>query len=182
MRYAVRGAIAATVLIGSSLIIGTASAKTVKECNEEYAANKAAIQGAGQKKKDFITACRAGTETIPGAAAAPTSAAPVFPAPAPTAAPAAPTSPATVPTARRAPAAPSRAPGAGTPSAANQFSTDSQAKAKCPGDTVVWVNIKSRVYHFAGHRDYGNTKSGAYMCEADATAAGNRAPKNEKHP
>jgi hypothetical protein len=45
------------------------SAKTVRACNNEYAANKAAIQGSGQKKKDFITACRADAETIPGSKA-----------------------------------------------------------------------------------------------------------------
>jgi len=29
---------------------------------------------------------------------------------------------------------------------------------------------------------YGTTKEGAYMCEADAKAAGNRAAKDERHP
>jgi hypothetical protein len=47
---------------------------------------------------------------------------------------------------------------------------------------VVWVNDKSHVYHFPGTRDYGNTKHGEYMCEADAQSAGNRAAKNEHHP
>ena len=47
---------------------------------------------------------------------------------------------------------------------------------------MVWVNTKSKVYHFANSRNYGKTKSGAYMCEAQATATGNRAAKNEKHP
>ena len=46
-----------------------ASAKTVKECDAEYAANKGAIKGSGEKKKDFVDACRAGTESIPGGAA-----------------------------------------------------------------------------------------------------------------
>jgi hypothetical protein len=65
---------------------------------------------------------------------------------------------------------------------AGQFTTDTQARALYPSDTVVWVNTKSNIYHFAGKRDYGNTKQGAYMCEADAKAAGDRAAKNEKHP
>ena len=43
-------------------------AKTAGVCAAEYKDNKAAIKGAGQKKKDFITACRADQETIPGAA------------------------------------------------------------------------------------------------------------------
>jgi hypothetical protein len=46
----------------------------------------------------------------------------------------------------------------------------------------VWVNTKSGVYHFAGTHNYGTTKEGTYMCEADAKAAGDRAAENEKHP
>ena len=41
--------------------------------------------------------------------------------------------------------------------------------------------MKSGVYHFAGTSNYGNTKHGAYMCEADAKAAGDRAAMNEHH-
>jgi len=78
-----------------------------------------------------------------------------------------------------APAAPSaRAPASGT----TQFDTEAAAKAHCPGATVVWTNLKSKIYHFSGHADYGHTKSGAYMCEKDADAVGFRAAKNEKHP
>jgi hypothetical protein len=44
------------------------------------------------------------------------------------------------------------------------------------------VNEHSHIYQFPGTRDYGNTKSGAYMCEAEAQTAGNRAAKNERHP
>jgi hypothetical protein len=59
-----------------------------------------------------------------------------------------------------------------------------QAGADC---TSVWVNMRSHVYHFAGTSDhgrnfYGNTRQGAYMCEADARAAGNRAAFDEHHP
>jgi hypothetical protein len=46
----------------------------------------------------------------------------------------------------------------------------------------VWVNLSSKVYHYRGYKDYGTTKKGAYMCEKDATAQGNRASKIEKHP
>src|SRR5271166_5951819 len=49
-----------------------AAGKSAKECNAEYAGNKAAIRSSGQGKADFIAACRAGNETIPqGAAGAP---------------------------------------------------------------------------------------------------------------
>jgi hypothetical protein len=151
--------IATAIGLSVALFGASASAKTAKECNAEYSTNKAAIKAAGQKKADFIAACKAGTETIPTAPAAAT------PAPAPaSAAPAA------------APAAPVAH--AAGPAAASEV----QAQASCPGGTVVWVNTKSHIYHFKGTFDYGNTKQGTYMCEAAATAAGNRAAKNEKHP
>ena len=70
----------------------------------------------------------------------------------------------------------------GAPVAANQYASAAQAEGRCPGATVVWVNTKSGVYHFAGTKNYGTTKAGAYMCENDATAAGDRASKQEKHP
>ena len=81
---------------------------------------------------------------------------------------------------QRAPSA-SAAPAA-TAAAADQFSTEAQAKAHCPSDTVVWVNLASKVYHFSGYKDYGKTKRGAYACEKDATGQGFRAAKTEKHP
>ncbi len=68
------------------------------------------------------------------------------------------------------------------PTGAGGFSTEQEAKGHCPTDTVVWVNTSSGVYHFAGTHNYGTTKAGDYMCEADAMSAGDRAAKNEKHP
>src|SRR5271165_2673506 len=152
-----------------------AAGKSSKECNAEYAANKAAIRSSGQRKSDFVAACRAGNETIPqGAAAAP---APV-PAPAQNSGSLFPwQQPASAPA--PAPMAPATS---ATPTGAGQFASDQQAKYRCPSDTVVWVNNNSGVYHFPGTHNYGHTKEGAYMCEADAKAAGDRAAKNEKHP
>src|SRR5260221_6601562 len=66
-------------------------------------------------------------------------------------------------------------------SGTDQFSSEAEAKAHCAGGNVVWFNSKSKVYHFAGTRDYGKTKSGAYMCQSDADHVG-RAAKNEKPP
>jgi hypothetical protein len=37
-------------------------------------------------------------------------------------------------------------------------------------------------YHFSGTHNYGNSKSGAYMCEKDTNAAGIRPLKTEMHP
>jgi hypothetical protein len=78
--------------------------------------------------------------------------------------------------------APSRTTETGITPASGQFPTEAQAKASCPGDTVVWANLDSKIYHYAGYRYYGTTKQGAYMCEKNTVAAGLRAPKNEKRP
>jgi hypothetical protein len=152
--------------------------KTAKACRDEWRANKAANQANGVTEKAYVDQCRGGASpaqtTAAPPAAAPT-AAPASPAPAPTAA---------APPARSAPA-PTATPASttvGTPVGANQFSTEAQAKARCPADTVVWVNLKSKVYHFSGTRFYGETKNGAYMCERDTAAEGMRAAKNETHP
>ena len=72
-----------------------------------------------------------------------------------------------------------RRPPAAAATGAGQFAAEAEAKAHCPSDTVVWLNTKSHKYHFAGHKSYGTTKQGAYMCEADAKAAGNAAAKGE---
>ena len=53
---------------------------------------------------------------------------------------------------------------------------------RCPTDTIVWANLDSKIYHYSTNRNYGQTKSGAYMCEKDTAAAGIRAAKNEKRP
>jgi hypothetical protein len=67
-------------------------------------------------------------------------------------------------------------------SGANQYTTEARARTHCPGDTVVWANTRSHIYHFRGTSYYGNTISGAYMCEQDALAEGIRAAINETHP
>jgi hypothetical protein len=68
-------ALATNIGLAIALLSAPATAKTAKECNAEYAANKDAIKGAGQKKADFVAACRAG-----GAASAPAAPAPAAPA------------------------------------------------------------------------------------------------------
>ena len=65
---------------------------------------------------------------------------------------------------------------------ANQYATETLARLHCPTGTVVWANTRSNIYHFRSTNNYGNTKTGAYMCEQDALAEGIRAAKNEKHP
>jgi hypothetical protein len=48
----------------------------------------------------------------------------------------------------------------------------------CPGDTVVWVNTRSGVYHYRGERYFGSTKQGKFICEKAARAEGDRPTKN----
>ncbi len=151
-----------------------AAQKTVKACQEEWRANKADNQAKGITEKAYVTQCRAGTAAAqPAPAPAPEKKTTAAPAPAPAPAPEKKT--ATVP------AAPPPA-ASTTPTGANQYATEAQAKGRCGTGTVVWANLNSKIYHFASYKDYGNTKSGAYMCERDATSQGMRASKNEKHP
>ncbi|HEX3340293.1 MAG TPA: hypothetical protein VHT68_14110 [Pseudolabrys sp.] len=75
------------------------------------------------------------------------------------------------------------APAAATMAAgANQYKSAALAKVHCPAGTVVWANLDSKIFHFSGHKDYGNTKDGTFMCEKDATSQGMRATENEKRP
>lgn len=54
--------------------------------------------------------------------------------------------------------------------------TDAQiADAKAKGE--VWVNTNTKVYHKADDAQYGKTKHGKFMSEADAQAAGYRQAK-----
>jgi hypothetical protein len=167
-----------------------AATKTVKTCQDEWRANKAAYQAARITEKAYVAKCRAG-ETV----ALPTTPPTTAPTPAPTAAPttpaptAAPTTPAPTTAAPR-PATPPATPAVrpsptvapSPPTGAGQFQTEAQAKSQCPVDLVVWVNLPSKIYHFAGYKSYGTTKAGAYMCEKEATAQGFRASKTEKRP
>jgi hypothetical protein len=169
----------------------SSSQKTAKDCIAEWRADKAGMQARGVTEKAYVEQCRAG-------GAAPTATAPeskpTTPAPAPAPAPkqATPAStptpaqpaPKSAPTATVAPTPaqqPSQ-PKGGVTLEAGQFADEASTKARCPTDTVVWVNLPSKVYHFAGTKSYGTTKRGAYMCEKEAVAGENRASKTEKHP
>src|SRR3981081_100852 len=50
------------------------------------------------------------------------------------------------------------------------------ADAKSKG--LVWVNLKSKVFHKSDNKYYGATKSGKFMTEADAQKAGYRAARD----
>ena len=55
------------------------------------------------------------------------------------------------------------------------------ARTVAPGGGAdkVWVNEETKVYHCPASRYYGTTKSGKYMTEAEAKAAGMKAAKNK---
>lgn len=168
-RFVAIAAIGGTVAAWSAPAV--AQQKTAKQCAAEWRANKADNQAKGILERDYVKNCRAG-----GTAAQPTAApAPAAPATPPRTA----TTPAQAPRTATTPPA-QRETTAVAP--AGGFASEALAKARCPTDTVVWVNEKSKIYHFSGHKDYGNTKEGTYMCEKTAMSAGNRAAKNEKHP
>ena len=57
------------------------------------------------------------------------------------------------------------------------FSTESAAQAHCQKDQVVWPT-NSGIYHEMGMIWYGHTKAGAYVCRAEADAAGDRDTRN----
>jgi hypothetical protein len=159
-------AIMCSALIGSLASVSPvfAQSKTAKACQDEWRTSKAANQTAGMTEKAYIEKCRSGGTV--GLQAAP--------GPASTAAPSAPKPDAT-PVVKPVPAALTPATGA------NQFSSEAQARTRCPSDAVVWANLDSKIYHFSGNKDYGATKKGAFMCEKDAVGQGMRAAKNEKH-
>jgi hypothetical protein len=166
----------------ASLPSAQAQQKTEKACQEEWRANKAENQAAKITEKAYVAKCR-GTAAKPEAAK-PDAAKKPAAAPTKPEAPAA-TAPRPTPAQAPAPAATkseSAKPATAMPTGKNQFTTEAQAKARCPTDTVVYVNLSSKIYHFAGHKDYGNLKNGTYMCEKDTAGAGARAAKNEKHP
>jgi len=160
-------------VVAAALGLATAGASAqsvMKQCGDEWKAAKANNATNGQTWPEFLKSCRAQKASAPAAAPA------AAPAPAPAAAPAPAPAPAPVQAALPKPA-PSMHPAARA-TGAGEFTNEAEAKARCPSDTVVWVNTKSHIYHLAGTRSYGTTKQGAYMCEADANAAGNRASKS----
>jgi Helix-hairpin-helix motif len=64
-------------------------------------------------------------------------------------------------------------------SATEKAEDESPTQAKTPpAKGMVWVNLKTGIYHREGDRWYGKTKSGKFMSESDAEKAGYRPAKN----
>ena len=132
-------------------------------CGAQWQQAKANGTTGGMTWQQFLARCRRQGS----------SSASIAPAPAPTAAPApapAQQSGSLFPWMKPTPPSASTA----APTGAGQFSTEAEARYRCPSDTIVWVNNESKIYHLQGSRFYGHTKKGAYMCQADANASGAR--------
>lgn len=178
MKIVLGAAFAAVLLAGAMGLAGVtpASALTNKECNDQWHSDPQG-KAAGVKFRDYkANTCANAADTTAAPAAPAAAPAPMAPAPA--------AAPAVAKPAPMAPAPMAPAPAAKGAMGANEFSTESEAKGHCPSDTVVWANSKSKSksWHYAGTKYYGKTKAGAYMCQADATAAGFHAAKNELAP
>jgi hypothetical protein len=161
------------------------SQKTAKECVAEWRADKAGMQARGTTERAYVAQCRAGAAMPTAAAPEPRPTAAPAPAPsqaAPTETQAAPAPAPRRPTPTAAPVQQPSAPKSTATLEAGQFADDVSAKASCPTDTIVWVNLPSKIYHFAGTKNYGTTNRGVYMCEKVAIAGENRASKTETHP
>jgi hypothetical protein len=61
----------------------------------------------------------------------------------------------------------------------SSYKTEQLAQAHCPRDQVVWVEMKTGIYHFRGDRLFGETQSGAYACRREVDASGGRLAVNK---
>jgi hypothetical protein len=151
MKTAIRLMAVATGLLVTQIAVAQAPpAGSTGQCKDGTYSTAASKQGA----------CRGHQGVKEWYAAAPASAA-------------APAAAATAPKTAAAPAsAPTPAPAAAPAPAAKSSSSSSKTAAPGGGPGLVWLNTSSNVYHCYGGEDYGTTKAGAYMSEADAKAKG----------
>ena len=144
----------------------------MKLCASQWKDAKAAGTTGGQSWPQFLAQCRKhqGSAAAPSGGIAPA-------APAPTQAPASQSGSLFQWWQQSAPSSSS---GATAAPRAGEYTTELAARARCPSDTIVWANMPTRIYHYSGTRYFGHTRNGAYICEADARAAGYRAAKNRQ--
>jgi len=164
---------AATALLIAAAIAGWSGAdaeSVLSACAARCKQAQAAGTTGGATWPQFLSQCKTRHAQPSSASMAPA------PAPAPSSAPtqSGPLFPARRPSAPGETTAPA-------PTGAGQFRIEAEARYRCPTDKVVWLNTDSHIYHYQGTRYYGRTKQGAYTCEADASAAGERAARTIIH-
>lgn len=65
--------------------------------------------------------------------------------------------------------------------AAEQFKSEQAAQQHCPGDTVVWLNLRSGSIHLKGQPWYGRTHVGAYVCQKEVARNIGKATRNDRN-
>jgi hypothetical protein len=157
--------------------MATGNQSVMKQCGAQWQSAKAAGTTSGATWPQFLKACRAqlaSTTSVPPQGG-------FMPAPAPPPAPV----PTPAPTQSgslfpwQRPAAP---PAGSAASTGGDLRRRSKLSIAVPDRLSFGSMSISHIYHFPGTPDFGHTKSGAYMCEAEAQPAGNRAAMNERHP
>jgi hypothetical protein len=56
------------------------------------------------------------------------------------------------------------------------FSTEHNARLRCPNDRIVWVNTATHTLYLPGDAHYAHTRGG-FACEAEARAHGYHPPR-----
>jgi hypothetical protein len=54
------------------------------------------------------------------------------------------------------------------------FQYEELAQQHCPNDTVVWLDLKKRIYYLKGQRLYAQGNTGTFVCRAAARTSGYR--------
>jgi len=54
------------------------------------------------------------------------------------------------------------------------FRYESQAQRHCPGDTVVWLDFRTRRYYLKGQKRYALGETGSFVCRNEARNNGYR--------
>lgn len=163
-RISIAAGLAAILSAGILFSAPVRAESVMKECGAEWKTAKEAKTNGTQTWPEFLKDCRVRHASTTATAA---------PAPAPSPTPTPTMAPKPTPTQMSKTVA-------AAPTGAGQFASEGEAKGRCPTDAVVWVNLGTHVYHVSGDRYYGKTRKGAYMCEADAKAAGDNASKSRK--
>lgn len=152
----IAAAVAGLILAPCALIAQAPPAGATGKCKDGTYTTSPTKSGACRGHQGVDTWLAASTTKPSTSTPAPASAPKASTAPAPTPAP----SSTPAPAAKSAPAA--------------SKSTTPKTVAPGGGPGLVWLNTTSKVYHCYGGADYGTTKAGKYMSEADAKTAGGR--------